>query len=165
MENIEFLIIHSTGTPADVSITADSIRRYHLNNLGWSKPGYFALIKLDGSVESVWDFDLKSGLANSEITNGMKWTVKSTPFIKRSIQLCYAGGAERGLPSDTRSKAQKETMLTLIKLISELKPEIRTGGHRDFPDQATGCPGFDVKNWLLSEGIPSKNIFSKEVYS
>ena len=44
---------------------------------------------------------------------------------------------------DTRTEAQKESMLLLLKTLKKLHPEAVIYGHRDFSSKA--CPSFDAK--------------------
>ena len=44
---------------------------------------------------------------------------------------------------DTRTEAQKESMLLLLKTLKKLHPEAVIYGHRDFSSK--DCPSFDAK--------------------
>jgi N-acetylmuramoyl-L-alanine amidase len=44
---------------------------------------------------------------------------------------------------DTRTEAQKESLLLLLKTLKKLHPEAVIYGHRDFSSKA--CPSFDAK--------------------
>jgi len=45
---------------------------------------------------------------------------------------------------DTRTEAQKESLLLLLKTLKKLHPEAVIYGHRDFSSKA--CPSFDAKS-------------------
>ena len=49
---------------------------------------------------------------------------------------------------DTRTEAQKRSMIELLKSLCLDYPEAEVIGHRDLPWVRKSCPGFDVKQWL-----------------
>ena len=63
-----------------------------------------------------------------------------------SIGVCYVGGCPKGDThhnKDTRTDAQKKTMLALLKKLKKLYPYAQIVGHKNV--NATGCPSFDAK--------------------
>ena len=70
-----------------------------------------------------------------------------------NIGICYIGGVDKKLnPKDTRTEAQKKSLLTLIRTYKERYPGIVIRGHRDWPGTKKACPSFDVQAWLKSTG-------------
>ena len=65
-----------------------------------------------------------------------------------SIGICYEGGLDANRkPKDTRTEAQKKSMLVLLKATLKLYPSItRICGHPDLPKVAKDCPCFDAEN-------------------
>ena len=62
----------------------------------------------------------------------------------QSVGVCYIGGADVNLkPKDTRTDAQKASLLLLLKFLRAKYPEAKIYGHRDFSDKP--CPCFDAK--------------------
>ncbi len=53
-----------------------------------------------------------------------------------------------GHPADTRTAAQKHTMLELLRSLRTDYPDAEVVGHRDLPGVKKSCPCFDVKAWL-----------------
>jgi len=49
-------------------------------------------------------------------------------------------------PKDTRTPAQKEALIKLLKELKTLYPQAEILGHRDFPDVAKACPCFNAKD-------------------
>ena len=64
-----------------------------------------------------------------------------------SIGICYEGGLdENGKPCDTRTPAQKQTLVTLLRSLKYDYPDAQILGHRDLPWVTKRCPCFDVKS-------------------
>jgi len=54
---------------------------------------------------------------------------------------------------DTRTDAQKRTLLTLVRTYRQRYPDIIIRGHRDWPGVRKDCPSFDVGLWLKENGL------------
>jgi N-acetylmuramoyl-L-alanine amidase len=132
MRAINKIIVHSTGTPAGVPVTVESIERQHKAN-GWGGIGYHYVIYFDGSVHIGRPIEQPG--------------VHTIGHNADSIAVNYVGGAadatmKKG--ADTRTPAQKTALLTLLKKLKLQFPNAKIYGHKDF--NATACPGFDAKN-------------------
>ena len=130
MRNINKIIIHCSATPEGQEFSVDDIRRWHLQR-GFADIGYHFVIYLDGSVH-VGRPLAKAG-AHCKGHNA------------HSIGVCYIGGVatDSKTPKDTRTDAQKAS---LVKLITELRqqfPNASVHGHREFANKA--CPCFDAR--------------------
>ena len=130
MRNINKIIIHCSATPEGKAFSVDDIRRWHLKR-GFADIGYHFVIYLDGSVH-VGRPLAKAG-AHCKGHNA------------HSIGVCYIGGvaSDGKTPKDTRTDAQKAS---LVKLITELRqqfPNASVHGHREFANKA--CPCFDAR--------------------
>ena len=129
-KQITEIIIHCTATPAGRDLHVDDIRRYHLQQ-GFETIGYHYLIALDGTIEQGRALDLIGAhcLGHND----------------RSIGVAYVGGVTSDMtPADTRTDAQRKS---LVKLVDELRgryPRASVHGHREFAAKA--CPCFDVKS-------------------
>ena len=130
MRTIKELIVHCTATPEGKYFDAADIDRWHKQR-GWSGNGYHFVILLDGTIE--YGRDLKKSGAH---TRGRNST---------SIGITYIGGMDANMQKakDTRTEAQKESMLLLLKTLKKLHPEAVIYGHRDFSSKK--CPSFDAK--------------------
>ena len=130
MRTIKELIVHCTATPEGKYFDAADIDRWHKQR-GWSGNGYHFIILLDGTIE--YGRELKKSGAH---TRGRNST---------SIGITYIGGMDANMQKakDTRTEAQKESMLLLLKTLKKLHPEAVIYGHRDFSSKA--CPSFDAK--------------------
>lgn len=158
MRKLKFLVIHCTDTPPGRKVTGNDIRRWHTDpkpkGRGWSRVGYSDLIHLDGTIENLHEFDHDEYVDLDEITNG------AYGFNGVSRHICYVGGSSSNSKSfDSRTREQKDTILTYCKHMIHRHPDIRIAGHNDLSNK--GCPSFNVKRFLEANGIPKKNIFSK----
>ena len=69
----------------------------------------------------------------------------ATGFNRSSIGICYEGGlTPDGIPADTRTQAQKDTLWKLLHRLKADYPNARITGHRDLPRVAKECPCFDA---------------------
>lgn len=130
MRKIEFIVIHCTATPQSASV--ESIQRYWRQNLGWKNPGYHLIVKPDGSYVRL--------APDATICNGVK------NYNSVSIHISYIGGVDSKMKAkDTRTEAQKKTLLTLVRTMKSRYPNAKVQGHRDFPRVAKDCPSFNAK--------------------
>ncbi|WP_312399503.1 N-acetylmuramoyl-L-alanine amidase [Chryseobacterium sp.] len=128
--NIKYLAVHCTATAK--TATVSSIQNYWKNELGWKSPGYHFIIKADGEVVNLLDIN--------SVSNGVKG------FNSVSINVCYIGGIdENKKPKDTRTPAQKQSLLNVLRELRRQFPNATIQGHRDFPNVAKACPSFDAK--------------------
>jgi N-acetylmuramoyl-L-alanine amidase len=67
-----------------------------------------------------------------------------------SIHIAYAGGRNKaGNLGDTRTPVQEEALYNKLIALTVKYPSARIVGHNEF-EAASGCPGFNVKEWLKS---------------
>lgn len=130
MRKITKIIVHCTATPEGKNYTVDTIRKWHIAK-GWSDIGYHYVIYLDGSVHKGRD----------EKTVGAHCLGQNA----NSIGVCYVGGVatDGKTPKDTRTEAQKQSLIDLLKKLKAKYPKAFIFGHRDFAAKA--CPSFDAK--------------------
>lgn len=123
------IIIHCTATPEGHDYTVEDIRRWHKAR-GFSDVGYHYVIYRNGHIMDGRDVDLVGAHCSGHNTN--------------SIGVCYVGGmdAANKNPKDTRTLAQKATLLSLLMDLRKLYPRARIRSHRDFANKA--CPSFDA---------------------
>lgn len=146
-EGKNVIAIHYTG--ADTDTDGQKIRWYHRFINKWSRAGYHRFVNADGII------DFMESIPYS--VNGMLWDQwgRNAALLKRTFQICF----------ETTNKAlklsPKQEMILEYMCIQAVRmiPDVLIGGHKEFPFQATACPGFDVEAWLISRGIPAKNIY------
>lgn len=130
MRKINKIIIHCAATPEDKNFTVEDINRWHKER-GFIKIGYHYVIYIDGSIHK--------GRELEEVG------AHCTGYNRDSIGICYIGGVDKDgkTPKDTRTNAQKESLLKLIKELKTKFPQAEIYGHRDFSKKE--CPSFDAK--------------------
>jgi len=136
---IDEIIIHCTATPEGQPRTVEQIRQQHKAQ-GWSDIGYHILVTLDGQAHLGRDMDISGAHAEGHNSH--------------SIGVCYVGGLENrpGVAykdlkaKDTRTEAQKATLMTLLMDLRKLYPKARIIGHRDVDTHGKACPSFDAKS-------------------
>ncbi len=129
MRKIDKIIIHCSATKAGQHFTIENIDQWHRAR-GFAKIGYHYVIYLDGTVHR--------GRPEEEM--GAHCLGQNSS----SVGICYIGGLDaEGKPCDTRTEAQKAS---LVSLVDDLKVKYRNAkvyGHNEFAAKA--CPCFDVK--------------------
>lgn len=139
MRKITHIIIHCTATRADRSFSVQSLEASHKAR-GFLTIGYHYYITRDGQVHPCRPESMVGAHAQHHNAH--------------SIGICYEGGLDsRGLPSDTRTDAQKRSMAALLRSLRLDYPDASIIGHRDLPGVKKACPCFDVKAWLPSIGL------------
>lgn len=124
------IIVHCSATAEGRDFTVADITRWHKQR-GFSTIGYHYVVYRDGSVHDGRNIDVSGAHCTGHNAN--------------SIGVCYIGGCaadSKLTPKDTRTTAQKESLLKLLKKLRTLYPKARIHGHRDFANKA--CPSFDA---------------------
>lgn len=140
MRKINTIVIHCSATPEGMTYPLETLRADHKKR-GFVDVGYHYYIRKDGTVQE--------GRPLNQIGAHAKG------YNTGSIGICYEGGLDANRkPKDTRTEAQKKSLLTLLKATLRLYPTItRICGHRDLPKVAKDCPCFDAEDeykYLLS---------------
>ena len=126
---INKIIVHCTATPDGRVVTVDEIRKWHKQR-GWSDIGYHYVVYLDGTIHEGRNVNLVGAHCEGQNAN--------------SIGVVYVGGVDKkNKAKDTRTDAQKESLVNLLKQLRKLYPKAKIYGHRDF--SAKDCPSFDAK--------------------
>jgi len=129
MRPVHYLVVHCTATPQNT--TVDSILRYWRNELKWKNPGYHVIVKANGDAVELLPITL--------VSNGV------AGHNHDSIHISYIGGIDdSGRAKDTRTIAQKATILKYLKKWKAMFPGAKIQGHRDFPGVKKSCPSFNA---------------------
>ena len=129
-EDVRWIIVHCSATPEGRDVKASEIKRWHVEERGWSDIGYHWVIELDGNLEK-GRHETKSG-------------AHAKGFNSASIGVCYVGGVDSKMrPKDTRTDNQKITLKCLLKDLRKRYTKARIGGHCDVSSK--DCPSFDAK--------------------
>ena len=131
MREINKLIIHCSATPEGKDIKTETIRSWHVNGNHWTDIGYHYVIELDGSVHKGRDESTIGAHCSGQNAN--------------SIGVCYVGGVAKDgkTPKDTRTEAQKQSLIKLLKQLKQKYPKATIHGHSEYANKA--CPCFNAK--------------------
>jgi N-acetyl-anhydromuramyl-L-alanine amidase AmpD len=130
MRRINMIIVHCSATRSDRRFTVEQLIRCHRDRFGFT--GYHYYITRDGQLYQTRHENLVGAHAKG--------------YNKHSLGVCYEGGLNpQGKPEDTRTPAQKHTLLALLCLLKLEHPEAEIIGHRDLPGVHKDCPCFDAK--------------------
>lgn len=129
MRKISSIIVHCSATPEGKSFTVADIDRWHRQR-GFAQIGYHYVIYLDGSVHTGRPIATIGAHCAGHNAN--------------SIGVCYIGGlsADGKRPKDTRTEAQKQSLIALLRQLRAQFPNAVIHGHRDYAAKA--CPSFDA---------------------
>ena len=128
---IKFIVVHCTA--GNMNATKEDVLNVFYKDRGWKRPGYHYLITADGVQHSL--------VPERQLANGAQG------YNANSIHIAYTGGVNQKdmrTPQDTRTPAQKRTLVNLLHLLKRLYPQARVLGHRDLPKVHKACPSFDV---------------------
>lgn len=130
MRNIKEIIVHCSATPEGKDFTVEDIKKWHLQR-GFNDIGYHYVIYRDGSIHK--------GREESIIG------AHCTGHNSNSIGVCYIGGVAKDgkTPKDTRTDAQKESLLNLLKELKSKYPTAKIYPHYKYANKA--CPSFNAE--------------------
>ncbi|MEW7277557.1 N-acetylmuramoyl-L-alanine amidase [Aquimarina sp. 2201CG1-2-11] len=131
---IEKIFIHCTATIEGQDLGAKDIDRWHRQK-GWNGIGYHYVVKLDGSVEK------------GRPDNVMGAHVRG--YNRNSLGVTYVGGLNTlKAPADTRTDAQKEALLKLLKELKQKHPRATILGHRDVSKDRNNNGIIEPFEWM-----------------
>ena len=134
-------MIHCTDTPPGREVSVAELDSWHRARKfePYVAPqgrkvyaGYHILVHLDGSYERIRPDEHRGQHCPQHNMNN------------RAVAIVYAGGRDiNGKTCDTRTEAQKKTLLTLVRTMRGKYPKAQICGHRDYAPRA--CPCFDAR--------------------
>ena len=129
-EDVKYIVVHCSDTRPTQVVDAETIDFWHRGR-GFECIGYHYVILSNGVIELGRDLVYKGAHAIGYNSN--------------SIGVCYIGGRdEQGCYSDTRTYAQKVSLLYTFGLILRRFPNVsEIIGHNDISVKA--CPCFDAR--------------------
>jgi N-acetylmuramoyl-L-alanine amidase len=138
------ICIHCSATPTGSRLTFEQCKKMHIEQNGWRDIGYNLYIERDGAIHQGRPFGEE--LAHAKGHN--------TGFLA----ICYEGGLDaNSKPEDTRTDAQKQSLIISMSFIKKIYRVTDIDGHRDLspdinhdgvitPDEwLKSCPCFNVK--------------------
>ena len=140
---IDTIMIHCTATPPRREVSRAELDNWHKAerfepytdpNGKVTYAGYHLLVHLDGSYERLRPDEHRGQHCPQDNMNN------------RAVAVCYVGGVDNNnQPCDTRTEAQKRTLLTLVRTLKTRYPNAQVIGHRNIRGVAKACPSFDAK--------------------
>ena len=132
MRSVNLIVIHCSATHCDRDFPVEALEACHRAR-GFNGIGYHYYITRDGMLH----------LTRSEAVQG----AHAKGYNDHSIGICYEGGLDvKGKPADTRTPAQKQALLALLRSLKADYPDAEILGHRDLPWVTKACPCFDAKS-------------------
>lgn len=130
---IALIVIHCSATRCDRDFPVEALRHAHMHGRNFADIGYHFYITRDGEVHICRPVHQIGAHA--------------TGWNDKSIGICYEGGLdENGVPADTRTYAQKCSLLDLFRQLKKDYPHARISGHRQLSSSIRkACPCFDAK--------------------
>lgn len=131
MRKINYIIVHCSATRVTQDVTVEDIDRMHRERGYVRGIGYHYYVCKDGKI-----YEGRPLEWNGAHCRG--WNAVS-------LGVCYEGGLDaQGKPADTRTMAQKASMLSLLEVLKDRYPEAHIMGHRDTGAKKE-CPCFDAE--------------------
>lgn len=125
------IVVHCSATQEGKDYRKADVDRWHRAK-GWNGCGYHYVIGLDGKIELGRNIEDKGAHVGA--------------YNPGSVGIVYIGGLDKwGKAKDTRTEAQKESLLWLLTEMRRLYPSAVIIGHRDLPGVKKACPCFDAK--------------------
>jgi len=144
MRQITEAIVHCTATRADwwasraTSTKVKEVRRWHVEDRGWSDIGYHYLIDRDGTVAKGRPMERDGAHVRGHNTG--------------TIGISLFGGHGSSENDAFEDNFTPEQDKALRELLDELKARYgftKVTGHNE--KSAKACPGFDVPRWLAKK--------------
>ena len=131
-EDVKLLVVHCTATRLDRPFPTEAL--IATGNARFGQPSYHYYVRRSGEIVPILP----------ETVQG----VHARHYNFCSLGICYEGGLnQQGVPTDTRTAAQKHALYELLKELREAYPQARIMGHRELPHVAKACPCFSTEEY------------------
>ena len=131
---INLIVIHCSATRVDKDYTPEQLERDHKAR-GFNSAGYNYYIRKSGEIVSMRPLELIPAHV--------------TGYNKNSIEICYEGGLDPdGNPDDTRTEAQRQSIIRLLLDLVVQFPDSRICGHRDLSPDLNGNGKIEPDEWM-----------------
>ncbi len=133
MRSITLIILHCSATRITQNYSFERCRSDHLKR-GFKDIGYHYYITRDGHIHE--------GRPLEQVGAHCK------DHNHHSIGICYEGGLDAaGQACDTRTKAQRQSLRTLLERLTAQFPGAIIMGHRDLSPDVNGNGTIDPEGW------------------
>ncbi len=149
--SIQYIVVHCSATRANIPFTEEQLLKCHLQR-GFKCIGYHFYITRDGELHHCRPVSEPGAHVRG--------------FNRHSIGICYEGGLdENGYPADTRTQAQRFTLLDLLTILRHQYPKAQILGHYQLSASIhKACPCFDCRK-EYAELQKISTIFTDSRYS
>ncbi len=131
---INKIVVHCSATKEGKDHTVEDIKHWHKQR-GFADIGYHYVIYRDGSVHK----GRPESIAGAHVQG----------HNRDSIGVCYIGGLDaNGKAKDTRTEAQRRTLVVLLRSLKAKYPNARIVGHRDLSPDLNGNGKVDRWEWM-----------------
>ena len=130
MRLIDLIVIHHSAS--SLKTTIHDIRKWHVEERGWSAIGYHGIMHADGSWHPGRPFDRMGAHAKGANRN--------------SIGICVVGDNTKR-SSEWRPE-QVSALSEYVYFLTQQFPGARVAGHREVGTTKTECPGLDIRELL-----------------
>jgi N-acetylmuramoyl-L-alanine amidase len=131
---VNLIVIHCSATKETQDYSFENCIRDHKAR-GFTTCGYHRFIRRDGTIHIGRHFDK----AGAHVLN----------YNKESIGICYEGGLDaNGKAKDTRTEAQKQSLLKCIQEAIDYGHVTRITGHRDLSPDLDGDGVVESDEWV-----------------
>ena len=131
---INLIVIHCSATRNNQRFTVDMLRKCHNARFHGKGIGYHYYIERDGQLYQTRD--------ENEIG------IHARHYNAHSIGICYEGGLdEKGNSADTRTPAQRATLIALLRSLKIDYPNAEIMGHCELEGVHKACPCFEVSEY------------------
>lgn len=144
MRVLNEIAVHCLATPNDwwekkpVKAVVNEVRRWHVEQRGWSDIGYHFIIHRDGTVAEGRPIER----AGAHIRGRNK----------NSVAIALNGGKNSAATdqfSDNFTEAQDRSLRSLIAELHNTYGDMPVNGHNQYAAKA--CPGFNVPRWYAKK--------------
>ena len=134
MRNINLIVIHCSATRCNQRYLVSQLSNDHNARFHNKGIGYHYYIERDGKLHNT----------RNEAEIGMH----ALHYNAHSIGICYEGGLdEKGTPADTRTPAQRTTLLSLLCKLTSAYPAAQIMGHSELQGVHKDCPCFSCQEY------------------
>ena len=127
LKSVKFLVIHCVANRCNRPFSVENL--IACGKAKYGQCSYHYYVRYDGSVIPLLP----------ETVQG----VHACGYNYCSLGIVYEGGLdENGNPADTRTEAQKASLVALLRSLKEDYPAAKIVGHRELPGVHKACPCY-----------------------
>lgn len=134
MRKIDLIVIHCSATRENTDYSPEQLESDYKAR-GFLRAGYNFYIRKSGEVVNLRPLEQIPAHARGH--------------NKHSIGICYEGGLDPdGNPDDTRTEAQRQSIIRLLLDLVVQFPDSRICGHRDLSPDLNGNGKIEPDEWM-----------------